>query len=124
MTRMIRNWTPEKVDDFEVAPHRYTWNDGGGDVDGYVKAMPLREFYAKQPYQRGEVVWVERNGAAVKARVREVLVRYDRYNDRKPVYRVQYATAAGLWAKVFVDTYPGPIQRGYKLAGLAPEMPD
>lgn len=50
---------------------------------------------------------------------------YDRDGERHAKYRVQFETKRGTGSQQWHwhYTYPGPIQRGYQLAGLAPEMP-
>lgn len=123
MSRIIRGWTPEQVDDAPVAPHRYRW-DRDDDIDNDPSAMPIRDWKAAQPYQPGDVVYVQDGDDLRKARIMAVHVDYDRWDDRRPKFKVQYATKGGLWGKLFSYTYPGPIQRGYKLAGLAPEIPE
>lgn len=123
MGRTIRDWTPEKVEDAAVAPHRYRW-DREDDLDPTHGAMPIRDFRAAAPYQPGDVVYVQCGDEVKKARVMLVLVDYDLWGDRRHGYRVQLETKAGLWAKNWIVTHPGFIQRGYQKMGLAPEMPE
>jgi hypothetical protein len=119
----VKNWSAdEKVEDAEIAPHRYTF-DSSSD---YRDAEDYREFIAGVPYKVGEVVYVERYGkgckVAKRARIVDVWFERDRYGDRRELYRAQFETEKGLWAKVAEKTYAGPIQRGYQLAGLAPDL--
>lgn len=111
---------PATVDETTVAPHRYTW-DGANNVDGDPSAMPYREWRKAQPYQPGDVVWIDRDGKAVRAYISDVFVEYDRYGDRRAKYRVHPETAKGTWSKLWHYTFPGYIQRGYLRAGLAPD---
>lgn len=129
MGRLIRNWTAEKVEDSEVAPHRYRY-DGtlrASDGEKAVELWECRGYEERKknlPYVDGEVVWVERDGGAKKARIWLALVTArDRDGFVREVYKVQYETGEGLWSKLWEYVHPGQIQRGYKRAGLAPEMP-
>jgi hypothetical protein len=121
--RGVRDWTPELVSASPVAPHRYLWE---GQDESYRDGNYDR-FVAGIPYKAGEVVYVERNKQPVLARVLGSFSDRDWYirrGDRIEKYRVQLATKSGTWSKVWVYVWPGHVQRGYKLAGLAPEMPD
>jgi hypothetical protein len=119
----VKEWSAdEKVEDAAVAPHRYTF-DSSSD---YRDAEDYQAFIAGVPYKEGEVVYVERYGEgcklAKKARIVHVWYERDRFGDRRELYRAQFETAKGLWSKVAEKTYAGPIQRGYQLAGLAPDL--
>jgi hypothetical protein len=123
-SRAVKNWIEEKVDPASVAPHRYTW-DRVGPEDAL--AAPgdkhsIREWREALPYQPTEVIWVERSGQPVLARIQHIVVGYDRFGDRQAIYQCQTATAAGVWSKVWMRFYPGHVQRGYHLAGLAPDL--
>lgn len=124
MARMIRNapaeWT-KPVDEIPVEPHRYRYDECNDD---YRYAATYREFITGVPYQRGHVVYVSDNGKLRKALILDVRSDRDRYGDRREMFRIAFATAGDTWSKLFNYTYSGPIQRGYKIAGLAPEMPD
>ncbi len=123
-SRAVRGWTEETVDPNSVAPHRYTWSREGAEdaladpSDGH----KIRDWKAALPYQPGEVMWVERNGKPVRAKLLYVVVDYDRSGDRRPAYQCQTETAKGVWSKVWQRFYPGHVQRGYLLAGLAPDL--
>lgn len=118
MGRKVRDWQPDKVDDSEVAPHRYTWDLEQPDFATW------RECKEGAPYKPGDVVYIDRDGEAVKARVLHIIPYRDRYGDLKESYHVQLATAKGLWSRLWVQAWPGFIQRGYKRAGMAPDIPD
>lgn len=107
------------VKDYEVAPHRYIVN---GFDDSYRYADNARDYVAGIPYKRGDVIYVEHNGKAKKALVHNIVFDRDRYGDRRDCYNVQLETLKGRWAKLWVRKWPGHIQRGYHLAGLAPDM--
>ena len=125
MTRLVRDWKPEPVTGCVVAPHRYTWDDATQDDPSVHEygVDALRRWQKTVPYQPGEVVYVERNGKAVLARILNVFHERNRFDERVAKFRVQYATGDGEWSKMWVYTYPGFIQRGYALAGLAPDVP-
>lgn len=120
----IRAWSAdEKVADAQVAPHRYTYE---GFDDGYRDAKDFREFLAGVPYSEGEVVfveYVENDGRKVAKRAKVAHVWFDRnrYGERQELYRLQLETAKGVWAKVGTKAWAGQVQRGYQLAGLAPD---
>lgn len=119
MTRIIRDWTPERVDDTPVAPHRFRWDD-----DRYTpEPASYREVREGSPYQPGDVVYVVYGDGYIRARVLAVFPYRDRNDDWAWRFRVQRETKAGYWSKLYTDTWPGYIQRGYQRAGLAPEMP-
>lgn len=111
------------VSSFTVAPHRYTYDSD--IIDGEISAMSLREFRALAPYVAGEVVYIEHNGEARLAYIHAMYVDYTHNNERRHKYRVTLANRTGdRFSKVWFYTWPGYIQRGYKLAGLAPDMKD
>lgn len=122
-SRLVRNWTEEMVDGCVVAPHRYTWDrEGAEEALADPANARIRDWKAALPYQMGDVLWVERNGKPVRARILYIVVDYDRYGDRRPAYQCQTETAKGAWSKVWQRFYPGHVQRGYLLAGLAPDL--
>jgi hypothetical protein len=124
-TREIRGWTEEKVEGCAVAPHRYLWSRQGAEDDlAEPGSSRIAEWKAALPYQRGEVIWVANGGriSAIRARILDIIVDYDRYGDRRPIYQCQTETAKGVWSKVWSRFYPGAVQRGYHLAGLAPDL--
>jgi hypothetical protein len=120
MGRIVKNWTPDRVEDAEVAPHLYTF-DGANTPDG--DELTWQEFKAKIPYKEGDVVYVEENGAAVKARILNVFFERTFLGERREKFKIQTETKRGLWSKSWTYTYPGFIQRGYKRAGLAEDVP-
>lgn len=120
MTRLVQNWTPEAVDETPVAPHRYTW--GRKETEVFILGQG-REFKKSVPYQPGEVVWVDRgDDTPVKARILMLFAELDHFGDYRAKFRVQFATAKGVWSKSWVYAWAGMIQRGYQLAGLAPDV--
>lgn len=122
-SRLIRNWKEERADDLPLAPHRYTWNREAPEDDLADPASgPIREWRAALPYQKGDVLMVEDNGKPKRAKVLDIIVDYDRYGDRRPAYQCAVETADGVFSKVWKRFYPGHVQRGYKLAGLAPDL--
>jgi len=127
VSRTIRDWKLEKVADFEVAPHRYLHS--GAITPNGVEAKDIddceswSEFKANTPYVEGEVVYVQWGHGFKKARITGVFREYDRFGFRRAVYHVQYETKAGYWSKRWDRAYAGYIQRGYKNAGLAPDVP-
>lgn len=129
MGRMVKDWKPDLVASAEVAPHRYLWSGAirpdGEPAKELVDCTSFKDRRANVPYAEGEVVYVERSGEAVKARIYVVLTTMrDRYGDPREAYKVQVATASGHWSKLWEMAHPGFIQRGYKRAGLAPDVPD
>lgn len=118
MARTVKDWQPDKVADSEVAPHRYTWS---ADLPDFRTWKECRDGAAYKP---GEVVYIDRDGAAVLARVLCIIPYRDRFGDLKESYHVQLATAKGLWSRQWIQSWPGFIQRGYRRAGLAPDVLD
>lgn len=125
MARIDRFWKPEKVEDTPVAPHRYLYNDFD-DSYRWDHNQPggYRDFINAVPYKKGDVVWVKDGDKAKRARIMDIAAEFDRYGDRREKFRVQFETAKGEWSKLWTYTYPGPIQRGYQMMGLAPDMPE
>lgn len=132
MTRIVRDWTPSRVADSAIAPHRYLWK-GAPEIpaveypkgaDRVTRGMyEHRHFMKHVEYHIGDVIYLEHNGAPILARVLRVFAERNRHDELVAKYRVQLATKSGLWSKVWIYAHPGPVQRGYQLAGLAPEMP-
>lgn len=122
MGRLIKtDYEARPVSEFEIAPHRYLWMDG---LESNPEIERFSEWLKTVPYQEGEVVWLEHNGKPVKARIMQVFRKYNRFGEAREMYRVQIETAKGNWSKMWFYTWSGFIQRGYKLAGLAPDIPD
>lgn len=115
--RSIRDWTPERVDATPVAPHRYSWDDDSWTLNTYKAVKDAA------PYKPGDVVYVVYGEGYIRARVLHVFVRRNHNEDYVEYYRVQLETKAGYWSKLWIESHPGLIQRGYQRAGLAPEMP-
>lgn len=126
MSRIVRNWTADRVEDAVVAPHRYTWAEGDSnrpDAAALDRFCRLADWKAALPYQVGDVVWLEVSPTrAVRARIHIIIRQWDRFGDARPLYRVQVETAKGLWSKHWINAWAGHIQRGYYLAGLAPDL--
>jgi len=122
-SRSIRDWKEERADAFPLAPHRYTWDrEGPEEALADPSSGPIREWRAALPYQKGEVIMVERRGKPYRAKVLDIILDYDRYGDRRACYQCATETATGVFSKVWFRFYPGHIQRGYLLAGLAPDL--
>ena len=119
---MIPAGSPARADDAPVAPHRYTWDGTGVDLDSFGPDQ-YREMCAAVAYQPGDVVCLERYGVPLKALVLNFWVRRSDWDgSRKVTYRVAVETAKGAWSKQWEMTHPGFIQRGYLAAGLAPDL--
>lgn len=122
-SRSIRNWTPKKASDYPVSPHRYLWDrEAVEDNLAIPGSGPIREWKALLPYKRNEVIMVERNGKPVKAMVLDIVVDYDRYGDRRACYQCATETKTGFFSQVWSRFYAGHVQRGYLLAGMAPDL--
>lgn len=113
-------WPATPVSAHEIAPHRYLWTDAD---DSWRNAPDYKTFKAGIPYKQGEVIWVQYGDKAKRAIIVSVLSERTYHGDRREVYHVALETTKGMWSKVWYKTYPGLVQRGYQLAGLAPEMP-
>ena len=126
--RLQRNIKLPDPADTQVAEHRYLWTGSVDELERELLASERgtearRRFLALVPYKAGEVVYIEHAGGCAKAYISAVLCDYDRYGDRQEVYRVHRLTADGKrFSKSWCYVYPGFIQRGYRLAGLAPEI--
>jgi len=124
MGRLVRAWKPERVEDYEVAPHRYLYNDPPTAALSFGKPESFGAWFDSIPYKEGEVVYIDCGGAEPKrAKIYAVVVERDLYGERREVYKVQYETKAGLFSKLWEKTSPGYVQRGYQKAGLAPDVP-
>ena len=111
------------VSSFPVAPHRYLWDNlPNQDVD----TTNYRAVRDASPYKTGEVIYVVDGDSfalayIVKVDVRIVAGEWSEY------YEVRRANRTGhpiMFAKRSYLTYPGLIQRAYKRAGLAPDLPE
>lgn len=126
MGRVVKNWKPDSVSNAIVAEHRYLFSGTVLANGEPAKYFPLCEGSAERrantPYRVDEVVWVDRDGVGVRARIIMVSWESDAGN-RRELYRVQFETAKDTWSKLWAVVYPGMIQRGYQLAGLAPDVP-
>lgn len=121
--RAIHNWTPKKAGDYPVSPHRYLWDrDGAEDDLSMPGASKIGEWKEALPYKPGNVIMVERGGKPVKAMVLYVVVDYDRYGDRRACYKCATETKTGFFSQIWSRFYPGHVQRGYFLAGMAPDL--
>lgn len=109
----------QPVEATPVAPHRYTWSrEEPEPKDATVKA-----WRATVPYQPGDVVWVQvSEGVAKRALVIRLHAHYDRWHTRMAMFKVCFETKAGKWSRQWNYTWPGFIQRGYAVAGLAPDV--
>lgn len=129
MGRVWKEWTDRLVATYNVAPHRYLWS-GSLNHSNQIATDPwewktYKDAKANYAYAPGEVVYVFRNGVPTKALIVDQLV-HERnlYSERQECYRVVVETAKGQWSKLWEKVYPGFIQRGYKAAGLAPDVLD
>lgn len=128
MTRIVKGWTEERVEDTPVAPHRYTFEGSPDELDYGVlirdgKAGATARWRESLAYKAGEVVMVAAGEVASRARILDVFPDFNDYmGEFRPKYRVQRETKAGTWSKVWEYTWPGFIQRGYQRAGLAPDL--
>lgn len=125
MSRNLRNRNhpaPNPVSSYTVAPDHYNSPD---EIDRSVKqymAETYRDWKALNPYQPGDIVWIEvyeRDGSksARKAFISDIFPERDRYGDRRAKYRVHIANKTGdSFARNWVYTWPGFIERGYKRA--------
>lgn len=127
--RRVKDWKPERVEDAPVAPHRYKWD--GVEVNGAkvtdLAPVTYDDWKKTVPYGPGEVVFVDfarlRDGRIRKARILSVFPERDRFGDRRELYMCQLETERGVWSKDISKVWPGMVQRGYKAAGLAPDVP-
>lgn len=108
-----------------IAPHRYRY-----DRDDCEYERRKSHHYCDYPtwrkglpYQRGDVVFARHLNKPRKALIVGVGCEYDSFGDRMERYKCRLLTEKGEWSKRFYNKYPGDIQAGYLLAGLAPEMP-
>lgn len=114
----------------DVAPHRYLWTGSPEETERELLAgergtEARQKFMALVPYKVGEVVYVVYGDTFAKAYISAVLCNYDRYGDRREMYRVHRLNADGKrFSKRWYYAHPGYVQRGYQRAGLAPEMPE
>lgn len=127
MSRNLRNRNhpaPNPASSYEIAPDFFNIEDSYDEMAEYV-ADRLRDWRNAHPYKPGMVVWMEcrkRDGSKItkRAYITDVFSERDRYGDRRAKYRVHVETAKGdRFAKNFVYTWPGYIERGYRLANEA-----
>jgi hypothetical protein len=110
------------VAEYEVAPHRYTY-DGKNNSDEYAK--DFKTWLESVPYKKGEVIWLDIGEKdAVRARIITIGWEDNLYGDRVEKYKVHVPTKKGTWSKLWFYTHPGFVQRGYQKAGLAPDVPE
>lgn len=126
MSRIVKNWKPDRVENATVAPHRYLWAGtilpDGSPAKDLEDCESWREAKANIPYCVGEVVYVQYGDSFKKALIKDAFIGRNTFTgERREVYNVQYETAKGLWSKRWTRAYPGYIQRGYFRAGLAPD---
>jgi hypothetical protein len=123
VSRVIRNWQEERVEDFDVAPHRYTWDYDGPEDDLAEMGTSVLAWKAALPYKPGDVIFVDNGtGKAMRAKVLYVVITYDRYDERRPAYQCAVETTKGIFSRLWSRYYPRQVQRGYHLAGLAPDL--
>lgn len=124
MTRNLRNRehpAPHPVSSYTVAPDHYGPNEDIERAAQMANAATWAEFKELCPYKPGDVVWLEHytaNGKeARKAFISDVWPERDQDGFRRPKFRVHIATAKGdRFARNWFYTWPGYIERGYKLA--------
>lgn len=119
---MLEPHWPQRADTAEVAPHRYTWEGGRPTLDSFGLDR-WKEMMDSVVYQPGDVIWMTGGPKGfVKAMVLSVFVSRSAWDGcRREKYRVVRATAKGEWSKLWEETYPGFVQRGYVAAGMAPD---
>lgn len=67
------------------------------------------------PYKKDHVVYMEYDGEVRKAIITDIFLDRDQFDDRRPKYRIHLANKKGdTFAKNWLYTWPGFIQRGYK----------
>jgi len=119
MGRAIKDWNPTSVCATPVAPHRYTW-----DRDtGHEWMMDRSACRKAAPYAAGDVIWVDVGGKAMRALILAVMVERDHHGFYRELYRVARETGKGFWAKQWTQAWPGQVQRGYAIAGVAKDIP-
>lgn len=118
LARLSESLNP--VADYEVAPHRYLYDAACPE------AFPTtyKEVVDAAPYKAGEVVYVVYGDGFRKAIIVYVGCSKDYYGDWREQYTVFPETKNGKWSKLYYEAHPGFIQRGYRRAGMAPEMPE
>ena len=105
------------VAEYQVAPHRYTWDR---EVP---EPASLTEARKAAPYQAGDVVYVVYGDGFRRAYVHQVFAGFDSFGDRREIYWVLGENKNGTFSKRAHKAYPGQVQRGYQRAGLAPDIP-
>lgn len=105
------------IDSIKVAPHRYLWTGSSERPADY------GECRRAAPYQERDVVYIDIDGRPVRALVYVVFCEKDRWGDWREAYKVQTETRKGTFSNMWTVVHPGCIQSGYRLMGLAPEMP-
>lgn len=103
-----------------VAPHRYKWD--GPIFDNFLATW--REVVNAAPYNRGEVVFVPDGNGYKRAIILSVGVRRNMYGDLVETYDVSAECKDGYFSRLYYAVHPGQIQRAYRRAGLAPEIPE
>lgn len=131
MGRNLRNTTlpTTKPGEMEAAPHRYLWTGFDDDYRFKWAEIGYQAWKAAVPYKVGEVIYIEYTGGAHR---KALIVDVGSYRpeagphagDKVETYRVVYETAKGEWSGNWLRVYPGNVQRGYKRAGLATEIPE
>lgn len=112
------------VDTYEVSPHKFLYAHPGDYYD-YRDAPTWKEFKEGMPYKAGEVVYVKYHDELRKAFIEDVFIEYnDYFGTRMEKFRVRLENKKGnSFAKSWVYVYPGDVQRGYIMAGLASDVP-
>ena len=104
-----------------LAPHRLRYDTEDPVPETHIEARKTAA------YQPGEIIALERDGKLRFAIVDHVMTGRDLYGDIRAYWRVRLFRPDGTLASPYRRqpyAWPGFVQRGYKLAGLAPEMPD
>ena len=104
-----------------LAPHRLRYDNEDPTPETHWDARK------RAAYQPGDIIALERNGKLRFAVVDNVLTYRDHFGDIQAYWRVRVFRPDGTLAKPYRRqpyAWPNFVQRGYKLAGLAPEMPD
>jgi hypothetical protein len=116
----MRDHRERPVSGYTIAEHRYRFDAPTPDP------MPITWVQVRNaaPYKVGDVVLFDAGPGGVKrALIAHVGCMKTAYDDWRECYRVFRQTQLDRWSNGCRLLHPGQIQRGYQIAGLAPEMP-
>lgn len=104
-----------------LSPHRMRFDTETAAYESYTHARTTA------PYQKGDIVAVCHNGKLKFALIDNVLVERRSFGEYRPYWRVRFMRKDGSFPAPYKRQpyiYPGYVQRGYWMAGLAPEIPE